>query len=250
MVPRARPGRTVFADMLKFVMVRFHSILAAILVLGAASQAPAQPASGQAMPASFTVFMSGYRDRFRAGDRHRRRRRMDHQVHGPAWRADRPVDGALRTPVRPGLEAPLPRDRRGTARTAAHAPDGVRRRKGLQQRHSGRQESRKIDKVAADTVVLPNMFFGAFEALALRLASVSPGGQLKAYVAPEAEITIRLDTISDERIQTASRMIVAKRYDVTLTNPEGDRGGRGVGGRRQQAGSFPRAGPGPRGGAR
>jgi hypothetical protein len=46
--------------MLSFVMVRFHSIVAAILVLAAATPLPAQsqPASAAA-PVNFTVFLNG-----------------------------------------------------------------------------------------------------------------------------------------------------------------------------------------------
>lgn len=43
------------------------------------------------------------------------------------------------------------------------------------------QQTQKTDQVAADTVVLPNMFFAAYEALALRLPSVSPGTELRVH---------------------------------------------------------------------
>ena len=51
--------------------------------------------------------------------------------------------------------------------------------------------TRKQDAIAADTIVLPNLFFGAYEALALRLASIPVGSVFKAYIAPQAEISVK-----------------------------------------------------------
>ena len=85
----------------------------------------------------------------------------------------------------------------------------------------GGQQTQKTDEVAADTVVLPNLFFGAYEALALRLASASPGTQIKAYIAPQIEIGITLNSINSERIQTAGRVVAAKRYNLALASPGG-----------------------------
>ena len=50
---------------------------------------------------------------------------------------------------------------------------------------------RKTDTVTADTIVLPSLFFGSYEALALRLASIPDGGTFKVYVAPQAEIPVK-----------------------------------------------------------
>src|SRR4029450_139005 len=45
---------------------------------------------------------------------------------------------------------------------------------------------RKAETVSVDTIVLPSLFFGSYEALALRLASIPDGGSFKVYVAPQA----------------------------------------------------------------
>src|SRR3954452_21989440 len=50
---------------------------------------------------------------------------------------------------------------------------------------------RKSDPVSADTLVLPNLFFGTYEALALRLASLPVGSTFHAYIAPQAEIVVK-----------------------------------------------------------
>ena len=38
--------------------------------------------------------------------------------------------------------------------------------------------------------MLPNNFFAAYEALAVRLSSMTPGGELPVYVAPQGEIKV------------------------------------------------------------
>jgi len=85
----------------------------------------------------------------------------------------------------------------------------------------GGQQTQKTDKVAPDTVVLPNMFFAAYEALALRLGSVKPGTELKAYIAPQVEVGLLVGSSSEERIKTSSRAITARRYNLTVANPAG-----------------------------
>ncbi|MEW5982611.1 MAG: alpha/beta fold hydrolase [Acidobacteriota bacterium] len=83
------------------------------------------------------------------------------------------------------------------------------------------QQSQKTDQVAPDTVVLPNMFFAAYEALALRLASVDPGTELKAYIAPQLEIPLTVGAGAREQITTTARVINARRYSLTVVNPGG-----------------------------
>jgi len=81
------------------------------------------------------------------------------------------------------------------------------------------RDSQKVDDIAVDAVVLPNLFFGAYEALALRLASFAPGSQIKTYVAPQTAVVMTLDSVAPERIQTVGRLIVAKRYNLAIANP-------------------------------
>lgn len=85
---------------------------------------------------------------------------------------------------------------------------------------SGRQEQ-KTDAVSADAIVLPNMFFSSYEALAIRLASAKPGTELRAYILPQVEIAVKVGNVAEERIRTPDRTIVARRFDVTFVNPNG-----------------------------
>jgi len=83
------------------------------------------------------------------------------------------------------------------------------------------QNSRKVDAVSADSIVLPNLFFSSYEALALRLRGITVPSELRAYIAPQVEIPLRVTRSTSERIQTAERAVTATRYDVTFVNPGG-----------------------------
>ncbi len=83
---------------------------------------------------------------------------------------------------------------------------------------NGNSETKK-DPVSEQTVVLPANIFGAYEALAARLAVSSPNTIIPTYYAPQAEITISLNRVSDQRITTASKTLDARRHYVTILNP-------------------------------
>ena len=59
----------------------------------------------------------------------------------------------------------------------------------------------KTDQITARAVVIPNNFFAAYEALAARLSSMTPGGELAVYVAPQAEIKLTVRTITPPPIR-------------------------------------------------
>ncbi len=77
----------------------------------------------------------------------------------------------------------------------------------------------KTDTVAPDTLVLPNLFFSAYEALAMRLASIPDGSSFPAYIAPQAEITVKQNARSTQKIETARRVIDVRAYALTFQNP-------------------------------
>ena len=52
------------------------------------------------------------------------------------------------------------------------------------------------------TLVLPNTFLGLYAALARRLQGKTAGAELRGYIAPQAEITIRVMAAAPERIET------------------------------------------------
>ena len=79
----------------------------------------------------------------------------------------------------------------------------------------------KNDQISARTVVLPNNFYAAYEALAVRLAALQPGADLPVYVAPQGEIRLNVRAVTPATFQTPSGTINARRFTVTFQNPGG-----------------------------
>ena len=77
----------------------------------------------------------------------------------------------------------------------------------------------KEDPVAVDTVVLPNAFLGSYAALARRLQGKTAGAELRGYIAPQAEVPIRVVVVVPERIETPKQVINVTRYGLILGNP-------------------------------
>lgn len=77
----------------------------------------------------------------------------------------------------------------------------------------------KADPVAPDTLVLPHLFFSTYEGLAMRLASIPDGSSFPAYIAPQAEITVKQNARSTQKIETARRVIDVRAYALTFQNP-------------------------------
>lgn len=86
----------------------------------------------------------------------------------------------------------------------------------------GDDAQEKVDTVSADAVVLPNVFFGGYAALAARLVGAAVGTEVKVYIAPQAEIPIVVTAVADERIETPQRTFTAKRFSLTFRNPNGE----------------------------
>ena len=77
----------------------------------------------------------------------------------------------------------------------------------------------KSDPVSADTVVLPNTFLGSYAALARRVQGKAAGSELRAYLAPQAEIIVIVGASAPERIETPRGIINATRYAMTFKGP-------------------------------
>jgi uncharacterized protein len=81
------------------------------------------------------------------------------------------------------------------------------------------QAGQKTDQVTADTLVLPNLFFSAYEALAMRLSgSTQETVTLAAYIAPQAEISIEARRLEPQTIETQRGSVRASRFSVTFDN--------------------------------
>ena len=79
----------------------------------------------------------------------------------------------------------------------------------------------KNDQISARTIVVPNNFYGAYEALAVRLAQSAAGAELPIYVAPQGEIKLTVRSITPTTFQTPAGALAARRFAVTFQNPGG-----------------------------
>lgn len=77
----------------------------------------------------------------------------------------------------------------------------------------------KVDDVSADAVVLPNTFLGSYAALAHRLRGLAVNTELRAYVAPQIEVPVRVAATASERIDTPKESIAATRFSLKIVNP-------------------------------
>jgi hypothetical protein len=79
------------------------------------------------------------------------------------------------------------------------------------------------NRVAPDTLVLPDMVFSAYEALAARLATAKPGTELKAFIVARAEVPVALDGVLTETVATRTGTVAAAHWHIRLLQPEGAR---------------------------
>ncbi len=70
--------------------------------------------------------------------------------------------------------------------------------------------------VTPDAVVLPDFFFGAYEALAARLHAIGEGESIPVYVAPRAEITASVRGVRRQPIQTGQMQLSALIYRTEM----------------------------------
>ena len=80
----------------------------------------------------------------------------------------------------------------------------------------------KTDQISARTIVLPNNFFAAYEALAARLNGLAAGAELTVYVAPQGEIKLSVRDVTRGQYQTPAGMVTTDRYSITFHNPAGE----------------------------
>ncbi len=83
------------------------------------------------------------------------------------------------------------------------------------------QQSRLTHAVSATTVALPNNFYSAYEALALRLHTLAVGDSVPVYVAPQAEIPARIERITPRRMESPTIRHELRQFDLVFANPGG-----------------------------
>ena len=78
------------------------------------------------------------------------------------------------------------------------------------------QVQRRTSTVEPDTIVLPNLIFGAYEALAARLAVEKVGSQLQVFIAPQDALPATIQGVRDETIKVPGRSIAARRWTLHM----------------------------------
>jgi alpha-beta hydrolase superfamily lysophospholipase len=79
----------------------------------------------------------------------------------------------------------------------------------------------KNDQISVRTVVIPNNFYAAYEALAVRLSQSSVGADIPVYVAPQGEIRMTVTAVTPSTFQTPAGPLAMRRFAVTFQNPGG-----------------------------
>jgi pimeloyl-ACP methyl ester carboxylesterase len=82
------------------------------------------------------------------------------------------------------------------------------------------QSAPKTDTIDPNALlIVPNSFFGTYEALALRLKTAAPGSDIPVYGVPVLPFNVRVGDSSPQQIQTTARLVSARRTHVTLMLP-------------------------------
>jgi pimeloyl-ACP methyl ester carboxylesterase len=106
---------------------------------------------------------------------------------------------------------------RGVAQTVHTVIQGTQ---AISDIETGGQKTQKTDAIDPNAViVLPNTFFGPFEAVAARLRTTPAGADIPAFGAPAVSFAIKVGESTSQQIQTAARMIAARRTAVKLALP-------------------------------
>jgi len=106
---------------------------------------------------------------------------------------------------------------RGQAQTVRTAVESTTAKSDLSLAGQPSQKSDTIDQSAL--LLLPNSFFGPYEAIAARLKTTAEGAELAAYLVPQMSITLRVGASSAEQIQTNARLVSARRTRLVMVLP-------------------------------
>jgi len=106
---------------------------------------------------------------------------------------------------------------RGQPQTIRTVVDGTTAKSDLV---VGGQTSQKTDAIDPNALLLlPNSFFGPYEALAARLKTAVSGSEIPVYLLLQTSITVRVGESYAEQIQTAARLVSARRTRIALMLP-------------------------------
>jgi pimeloyl-ACP methyl ester carboxylesterase len=84
---------------------------------------------------------------------------------------------------------------------------------------TGTEPTRTADTIDPNAIILPNAFYSPYEALAAQLKTAAAGSTLPAYILPVGSVVLRVGESTTEQIQTATRLITARKTRVTASAP-------------------------------
>jgi fermentation-respiration switch protein FrsA (DUF1100 family) len=85
----------------------------------------------------------------------------------------------------------------------------------------GGQQIDQTDKVPPRVLVLPNVFFGSYEALTRRLVATQTEKEFPTFVGPAAQGVMRLTMASVEQMQVGTATLNIRRYELAYAGPRG-----------------------------
>lgn len=83
------------------------------------------------------------------------------------------------------------------------------------------QKGSTLQQITPRTIVIPNNFYGAYEALAMRLGGATVGMRFPIYVAPDGEMSATVTRIDDRRFSTPTGPIDLKQIDMSFATGQG-----------------------------
>ena len=136
-----------------------------------------------------------------------------------------PIDAVARrvqvryTPEWRPLEFTFDGTVRGTAQAIHTVVEGTTAKSDIT---SAGQTKPKIDTIDPGALLLlPSSFFGPYEAVAARLKTAAAGSEIPVYIEAQTSIAIAVGESSAEQIQTAGRLVSARRTRIALVLPGG-----------------------------
>jgi hypothetical protein len=208
-------------------MIWLHSIRAALAALAvalplaaSAQQPPVPPPLPDPGATNFTIFFRGVPI---GSEQIAVSRTATGWTIASSGRLGAPIDVVARrlqvryTPEWRPLEFTLEGTVRGQPQTIRTSFDGTTAKSQMGIAGQTTEKSDPIDPSAL--LLLPNSFFGPYEALAARLRTAGAGTEIPAYLVGQASVSIRAGESSAEQIQTASRVVSARRTRISFALP-------------------------------
>jgi alpha/beta superfamily hydrolase len=85
----------------------------------------------------------------------------------------------------------------------------------------GQQRGSNSVQISPRTVVLPNNFFGAYEALAVRVSSLAAGARVPLFIAPTGEVTATVARISPTRVTRPEGAVDLRAFTLSVPGQSG-----------------------------